>query len=91
MRAGLFTRCKDCDQLLTPALKTGIDNARNLERDAMNAFKAGCREDCGLPAAPTRPARTGADDLVQEYRELGRRIGARTAGLVRTARHSPSR
>ena len=27
MRAGLFTRCKDCDRLATPALRAAIDNA----------------------------------------------------------------
>ena len=85
MRAGLFTRCKDCDRLATPALRAAIDNARNLEHAALAAYKTGWRDGCGLPAGPDEPSQTMADSLVQECRELGRRVGAKAASLVREA------
>ena len=88
MRAGLFVRCKECDRLSTPAIETALEDARNLEHAALDAYRNGWREGCGLPPAPApgEPARTVADHLVEECRELGRRVGAEAAGLVRNAR-----
>lgn len=94
MHTGLFIRCKGCDRQLTPVLKTALEKARNLELAAINAYKAGWREDCGRPAAPGEPTRTVADGLVQECRELGRRVYAEAARAVSDAqaagRHPPS-
>lgn len=94
MRSGRFVRCRDCDRLCTPALKTAIQEARNLEHAALAAWKTGWREGCGLPAGPGEPGRTLDDGLLQECRKLGRRVGAEAARLVREARstggHPPS-
>ncbi|MDE2905847.1 MAG: hypothetical protein OXQ28_07155 [Acidobacteriota bacterium] len=85
MQSGMFTRCKDCDRLLTPALEAALDDARNLELTAINAYKAGWREGCGLPA--DAPCHTGtiAPDLVLQCRETGRRVGATAALAIRAA------
>lgn len=94
MRSGRFVRCKDCDRLFTPALETATESARNLEHAGLAAYRTGWREGCGLPAGPDEPTRTIADSLVQQCRELGRRLGAEAARLVReaqaTSQHPPS-
>ena len=85
MRSGLFTRCKDCDRLATPALQAALDDARNLELAALTAFRTGWREGCGLPPGPSEPAPAGTYNAVQKCRDLGRRIGAEAARLVSEA------
>ncbi len=85
MRRGRFTRCKDCDRLLTPTLRAALDDARDLERAALDAYRAGWRNGCGLPAGPGEPGRTTADELVRECRGIGLRVGARAARLVHEA------
>ena len=93
MRSGMFTRCKNCDQLLTPALRTALDEARDLELAAIDAYKVGWREGGGLPAGQAEPAPTVTSSLVRECREIGRRVGAEAAKLVREAQdsgHPPS-
>ena len=85
MRSGFFTRCKDCDRLSTPALQAALESARNLELATLTAFRTGWREGCGLPAGPTEPAPTETYNAVRECRELGRRVGAEAARLVREA------
>ena len=87
-RTGLFTRCKDCDRLLTPALEAALDNARDLELAAINAYRAGWREGCGLPAAAPGHRSTIAPDLVLQCYETGRRVGT-TASLAIRAAQSP--
>lgn len=88
MRAGRFIRCKQCDRLLTPALETALDDALDLELAAIDAYKAGWREGRGLPAGQAGPAPTVTGGLVRECREIGRRVGAEAARLVREARDS---
>ena len=100
MRAGLFVRCKDCDKLFTPAVETALEKARslehatarNLEHTALAAYKAGWREGCEAPADPNEPDPAATEDIERECSELGRRVGARAARLLREARsadHDP--
>lgn len=102
MRAGLFVRCKDCDELFTPAVETALEKARNLEhatacnleRAALAAYRTGWREGYGEPARPDEPDPTATEDIERECSELGRRVGAHAARLLREARsadhHPPS-
>jgi len=85
MHAGLFTRCKDCDRLSTPALQAALESARNLELATLSAFRTGWREGCGVPAGPTEAAPAGTYNAVRKCRELGRRVGAEAARLLREA------
>ena len=85
MRAGLFSRCKECDRLSTPALQAALESARNLELATLTAFRTGWREGCGLPAGPTEPAPAGTYNAVRKCRDLGRRVGAEAARLVSPA------
>ena len=92
MRAGLFTRCKDCDRLSTPALQAAIDSALKLQHAALAAYRTGCREGCTAPADPNGAEPAATEDLERECAELGRRVGAQAARLVREARaadHDP--
>ena len=92
MRAGLFTRCKDCDRLATPALRAAIDSARKLEHAALAAYRTGWREGCRAPADPNEPDPAATEDIERECSELGRRAGALAARLLREARsadHDP--
>ena len=92
MRAGLFTRCKDCDRLSTPALQAAIDSARKLQHAALTAYRTGWREGCTAPADPNGAEPGATEDIERECAELGRRVGAQAARLVREARaadHDP--
>lgn len=85
MRSGMFTRCKGCDRLLTRALKAALDNARDLELAAINAYRAGWREGCGLPADAPGHRGTIAPDLVLQCHETGRRVGTTASLAIRAA------
>lgn len=85
MRAGRFTRCKDCDRHATPALLAALESARNLELATLKAFKTGWREGCGLPTEQTGQASADTYNAVRECRDLGRRVGAEAARLVHEA------
>jgi len=41
MRGGRFVRCKDCDRLFTPAVRTAIAKARRPERSLLPDAKTG--------------------------------------------------
>ena len=82
MRAGLFTRCKDCDRLATPSLQAALERARELELATLTAFKTGWREGAGLPTGPDKPLAAETYNAARECRELGRRVGAEAARLV---------
>ena len=100
MRAGLFVRCKDCDELFTPAVGTALEKARsleratarNLQRAAVVAYRTGWREGRGEPGRPDEPNPAATEDIERECSELGRRVGAQAARLLREARsanHDP--
>lgn len=85
MRAGLFTRCKDCDRLATPAVRSALQKARSMELATLTAFRNGWREGSGVPQQPPEPAPAETYNAARECRELGRRIGAEASRLVREA------
>ena len=62
-----------------------MKRARDLKRDALDAYEAGWRDGCGLPAEPDEPDWTAAEDLVRECHGLGRRTGAETARILNEA------
>ena len=86
MRSGRFVPCKDCNRLATPAVRAALDNARDLEHAALKAYRTGWSEGCLQLADPEEPGASAPEDLVQECHELGRRVGAEAARLVREAR-----
>lgn len=79
LRRGRFVRCKKCDKLLTPALRTALAEARELEAAVRDAWRSGWIDGRKRPAAGVRRTHTTNEELVNECRELGRRIGARSA------------
>ena len=85
MHSGLFVRCKDCERLATPALQAALERARELELATLTAFKTGWREGAGLPTGPNEPLAAETYNAARECRELGRRVGAEAARLVREA------
>lgn len=85
MRAGLLVRCKVCDRLFTPALEAAMKKARDLKHDALNAYHAGWRNGCGLPAEPNEPDWTGAEEIVRKCHDLGRQTGAEATRLLNEA------
>ena len=86
MRSGRFVRCQDCDRVFTAALETAIKKAHDLEHAALAAYRSGWREGCDEPADTGEPDRNPTEGLVRECHELGRRVGAEAARLVREAR-----